>query len=514
MVSRLLGFILLVSGLVVSACRPMIETGAAPLPALSPTPQPTTPSFLRTACLYRTTPADNVECGYLLVPENRSQPDSRTIRLHVLIFKSASEQSQPDPLILLNGGPGSPSQPMIDSMLHDRIGEIWRSERDVIYIDQRGTGFSMPSLYCPETAAAEDLIASVSYEEDIALEAQGIQQCYARLQREGMNLAAYNIVESAADINDLRIVLGYERVNLYGFSYGSLLAQTIMRQYPTTLRSVVLDAILPAGVDVAGEKPRCLQSGLNALFAGCTADAICHAAYPALEAHLYALLDRLHKAPATVVLHVLDDEHWVSLDDLKFLNYIFVQLQTGAIGPLPAQIEAAFAGDYTAPAWAWLNYAYRQQTPASRLTQSAADGMYYSTMCNYTAGLDNQAALPCKSCAVASQHPALAAYADFMLAPCAFWEAGAAPAIATAPPTTSTVPTLLLTSAYDCALPPYLSQGLAATLAQSYQYVLPAGHAAALSPCGLYLTVQFLADPTQAPDAACVNEMEIYWPVR
>ena len=501
--------------LVLSGCLPILPATAASLP-LAQEPPLALPYFLRTACLYRIPPGANVTCGYLVVPEDRSHPAGKPIRLHVVIFKSSSAEPQPDPIILLNGGPGSPGQPMVESLLYDLLGEVWRADRDVIYFDQRGTGFSLPALYCPETALPQTTVAMMSYTASMAAERAGLQQCYTRLQSEGVNLAAYTLAESAADVNDLRQALGYDQVNLYGFSYGSLLATVLLRTYPATLRSVILDAVLPPGVDLVQEKPACLQSGLDALLNGCATDAACQAAYPELKVHFYATLDRLQTAPVTITVTTADERIPVVVDDLKFLNMLFFELQLGHISQLPRQIEAVFAGDYDAPAWRWLAYAAAQAQPASRLAQSTADGMYYSTLCNYSAGLaaTAQGAAPCAPCTTTDRHPSLAAYAEFMLAPCDFWQAGAASATVVTPLPTNATPTLLLTGAYDCALPPYLSQSLMANLPNGYHFVLPVGHAVAGSLCGLYLTDQFWANPLVQPDASCIDAMSVVWSTR
>jgi len=516
-----IGVFFLLLALMMGGCRPIqpaVALSADTVTAPATVTDPSLPYFLRTACLYRIPPGANVTCGYLVVPEDRSQPAGKTIRLHVVIFKSRSAEPQPDPILLLNGGPGSPGQPMIESMLYEIIGEVWRAERDVIYFDQRGTGFALPSLYCPEMALPEATVAAMRYDTGLAAETKGIRHCYERLIAQGINLAAYTLAESAADVNDLRLALGYNQVNLYGFSYGSLLATAIMWTYLTTVRSVVLDSVLPPGVDLVQEKPSCLQSGLDALLAGCVTDAACQAAYPALTTHFYAVLDRLHSQPVTVTVTVADTTQTVVVDDLLFLNHLFFQLQIGALSTLPRQIEAAFAGDYEGPALRWLAYAAAQATPASRLTQDTAYGLYYSTLCNYTAGLAAAAAqggVPCAPCtAQKDRHPSLVAYASFMLAPCAFWQAGAAPAALVTPLAASDIPTLLLTGAYDCALPPYLSQPLATTLPHSYHFVLPVGHAVVGSLCGLHLTDQFWANPLIQPDARCIEAMTVVWSTR
>lgn len=511
---RILFLLLCLLGLS-SSCLPIQPATAESLPVAK---EPAAPYFLRTACLYRIPAGANVTCGYLVVPEDRSQPTGKTIRLHVVILHSANPTPLPDPILLLNGGPGSPGQPLLESMLYEVIGEVWRTKRMVIYFDQRGTGFALPSLYCPETALPAATVATMRYDEGMAAETKGLRRCYERLTAQGINLAAYTLAESAADVNDLRLALGYDQVNLYGFSYGSLLATAVMRLYPATVRSVVLDSVLPPGVDLVQEKPGCLQSGVAALLAGCTADAACQAAYPEVATHFYAVLDRLHSNPVTMTVTVADVSASVVVDDLLFLNHLFFQLQQGMISTLPRQIEAAFAGNYEGPALRWLAYAAAQATPASRLTQDAAYGLYYSTLCNYTAGLTmavDQGLTPCAPCAEqANVHPSLVAYADFMLDACTFWQAGAAPAALVTPLPASAIPTLLLTGAYDCALPPYLSQPLATTLSHSYHFVLPVGHAVVGSLCGLYLTDQFWANPLVPPDASCIDGMTAVWSTR
>lgn len=260
--------------------------------------------------------------------------------------------------------------------------------------------------------------------------------------------------------------------------------------------------------------PTLLHSGLHTLFLNCTADAACHAAYPALEQHFYALLDRLHEAPVTVSMTAAGRTQQVVVNDLKFLQYLFSQLQLGILSPLPRQIEAIFAGNYEAPAARWLAYAATQATPASRLTGATAYGIYYSTLCNYAAGVSTVAPQPV-SCALCTEahvrHPSLVAYADFMLSGCAFWQAGTAPARLVSALAPVDIPTLLLTGAYDCALPPYLTQGLATTLPNSYHFVLPVGHTVVRSLCGLYLTDQFLTDPTVRPNTACIAGMKVEW---
>ena len=188
---------------------------------------------------------ENAECGFLIVPENRDDPESRTLRLAVAILKSRSAEPQPDPVIYLHGGPGG-------SAIADASGWLdhpLRDDRDFILLDQRVTGFSEPEL-CPElskddmTVMARDLSAEEATAERLALSLA----CRDELLSEGVDLASYNSDASSADLSDLRRVLGYDSWNVYGISYGTKLALTTMRNAPEGIRSVVLDSAYPPGV--------------------------------------------------------------------------------------------------------------------------------------------------------------------------------------------------------------------------------------------------------------------------
>jgi pimeloyl-ACP methyl ester carboxylesterase len=119
--------------------------------------------------------------------------------------------------------------------------------RDLIVFDQRGTGFSQPSLNCQElTDLVYDLIdENLSIEEIEDRQIEAVKQCRDRITREGINLSLYNSAQSAADLNDLRMALDYESWNILGISYGTRLALTAMRDFPDGIRSVILDSVYP-----------------------------------------------------------------------------------------------------------------------------------------------------------------------------------------------------------------------------------------------------------------------------
>src|SRR5579859_2041292 len=194
------------------------------------------PSYEQAECPYAKPAGHTVECGYLTVPEDRSNPSNgNVVKLAVAVFKSNSSTPQPDPVIYLEGGPGgrSLSDDGVDYYINDAFAPLL-DKRDVILFDQRGTGYSTPSLACPEYFDAnwnnEDKNLSAKAWEPITT--QAVQDCHDRLVKQGVNLSDFNSAESAADVSDLRVALGYKEWNLYGISYGTRLGLTIMRDFP------------------------------------------------------------------------------------------------------------------------------------------------------------------------------------------------------------------------------------------------------------------------------------------
>jgi pimeloyl-ACP methyl ester carboxylesterase len=197
--------------------------------------------FEASPCPFDIPPQETLECGYLIVPENRSRPNSPDIRIFVTVVKSHSPTPAPDPIILLRGGLGSPTQRFVERELSRY--EAWLAKRDLIVFDQRGLGHSQPNLTCPEVHQS---ILQVFLGTNPTLDQQLAPRLACRDQwlKQGLDLAAYNTFETATDVADLWRVLGYEQVNLLGASYWTIVGQLLLRDYGDTgqIRSVVLDS--------------------------------------------------------------------------------------------------------------------------------------------------------------------------------------------------------------------------------------------------------------------------------
>ena len=160
-----------------------------------PNPPPATPTFQTASCPFKlaagVAEGKDVRCGYLTVPEDHSRPQGPTIRLAVAIFKSAYTSPASDPIVYLNGGPGYPSLGSLGPILtKDILTSIWPGDRDLILLDQRGVGYSQPSLDCPEFTT----MADTSF-------LQQVRACHDRLVRQGINLNAYTTIQNADDVH-------------------------------------------------------------------------------------------------------------------------------------------------------------------------------------------------------------------------------------------------------------------------------------------------------------------------
>src|SRR5207244_9520248 len=158
-------------------------------------------------------------------------------------------------------------------------------------VDQRGTGYSTSSLKCPETLQLQlntlDQHFSAADSERMFLQAIGA--CHDRLAKSGVDLNAFNAIENAGDVHDLIVALGYRQANLYGVSYGTRLALTTMRLFPSVVRGVVLDSVYPPQENRT-DLPSAAQRAFNVLFQGCAADAHCNHLYPNLDSVFYRLI--------------------------------------------------------------------------------------------------------------------------------------------------------------------------------------------------------------------------------
>jgi len=496
-------------------CNPTLQP-ALPLtttkkPTAQPTEPPPTPAtpalprFEPTECRFFPSRISNVECGDLYVLENREQDEGRVIRLHVAIARSYSDDPEPVPLIFHSGGPGSFSLEWLYRNL-GRYADILK-QRDVIFFDPRGVGFSEPSLDCPEVMESfhETLGREHSSEEWVDSIVKANLACRERLLDAGIDLSAYNSAEMAADVNDLRAALGYEKVSLYGVSYGSRTALTVMRDYPDILNSVVLDSVVPLEKDLLGADLISADQALNLVFEHCAADSACNAAYPDLQTAFSQLIDQLDANPITVkVRHLGTNKVYdVWVDDRILGASVHEALYNyETIVYLPKLVYDTLEGEDE-----------RYQTLATSLEiylfygDYASEGMRYGVLCSDEGTFTS---LESAQKMNASANPAIAEFInkdlEMMYRTCDIWGAKIADPNENQP-VFSDVPTLVLAGEYDPVTPPSFGQLVTGTLENAYYVEFPGSshYVFAERSCARDIIVAFLDEPDRMPDSSCAN---------
>ncbi|MFN2334556.1 MAG: alpha/beta fold hydrolase [Wenzhouxiangellaceae bacterium] len=212
-------------------------------------------------------------CGTLSVPENRDRPDGRQLDLAWAVVEARTGKPAPDPVFFLAGGPGQSARD-IAPIMQNALRDINR-ERDLIFLDQRGTGGSN-ALEC--TFDDEALLT----ESDLSQINELLRQCYQDLASVA-DVRHYTTRDAAADLETLRQHLGLERINLIGGSYGTRMAQVYLRHFPDAVRSMILDGVVPTRLKLGSEHAEKLDQALSRLFQACDAAPVCAARYPDLD---------------------------------------------------------------------------------------------------------------------------------------------------------------------------------------------------------------------------------------
>lgn len=219
-------------------------------------------------------------CGYLVVPEDRAHPNGRTIRNMVVILPAQSKNPKPDPVVFMTGGPGAAAILDIPFLVDAGINQ----NRELIVMAQRGTLYDRPDLYCPELDHFYARQVSMFFDAPStgAKQAAAARACRDRLVRRGTDPAAYNTAENTADFAELRQALGVNEWNVYGYSYGSDLALSFMRDYPEGIRTVTIDSVVPPNIVSLPWTWSSAREGITTIFESCEEQPSCNRHYPDL----------------------------------------------------------------------------------------------------------------------------------------------------------------------------------------------------------------------------------------
>lgn len=308
------------------------------------------------------------QCGFLEVPENPDQPEGRKIRLHIALAKATSTTVLPDPLFIFAGGPGQAASEtwVILRGVLDKI----RKNRDIIMIDQRGTGQSN-KLDCA-VEGPDDLSTQI----DLQLLQTLTRQCAEALDSDPR---FYTTTHGMQDYETARQALGYEKINLFGVSYGTRSAQVYLRMFPDSVRSVILDSVIPMQLALGQEHAPMLDQAVATVFSDCRQDADCAARFPVGVQELQNLQEILRESPRLITMtNPVSGERQeilMSADTLavaiRFLSY---SSESQAVLPLLIH-EAITTGDLS-------RLASQALLVMSGLSEMLARGMELSVLCS------------------------------------------------------------------------------------------------------------------------------------
>ena len=432
-------------------------------------------------------------CGLLPVPLDAAAPDGETIELFVAVARALAEEPAPDPLVVIAGGPGDAATRFF-AQSQAAFARILR-RRDILLVDQRGTGQSAP-LHCEELESS----AAVELGSDVDALVRMTLNCASALPRDPRFFTTGQAVQ---DLERVRVALGYRRLNLYGISYGTRVAQHYARRFPDNVRSVMLDGVVPPALALGPEVALNSQAALEALFERCRADSACGESYPHLAARFDEALARLRAKPAQVTFdHPRTGEATTAPVDHMTMGAVVRLLLYSPVSAslLPALVEAAHGGDYRALA--------AQAHFVAEALKGLASGLNYAVMCAEDEPFWGEVDMAAQAATYLGT-----GFMEIGRRVCAGWPRGAADADLREP-LAGDVPVLLLSGELDPITPPRYAEEARQGLTNSRSLVGKGqGHGMLLAPCAQRLMADFVdgADPG-ALDVSCMERVRPFPP--
>ena len=284
--------------------------------------------------------AQQVECGWLTVPESRASSSARHLKLWVAIARAPRDTRKADSILYLHGGPGIATVDTWFPFFPDSVAwGAFRETRDIVFFDQRGTGRSQP-LLCPalkkelEEIDKGDQTASSRLDATVAAYAK----CRRTMASAHQNPGAYTSAETVQDAEDLRKALGVPEWNVYGTSYGSFVALLYLRAHPAAIRSAILDSPYPPNSMAWAEQITTTARAYEAVERACQRVAACASRFPDIRGRLIQAVTRLDAQPIAREKGPIDGSRFVST-----LWTMLVNAESSLYVPLA--IDLAASGD-------------------------------------------------------------------------------------------------------------------------------------------------------------------------
>ena len=444
---------------------------------------------------------EKVLCGSYEVFEDRAARKGRKITLKVLVFPATGQTREPDPFVYIPGGPGSSATE--DAPGIAQVFASIRNRRDFVFIDQRGTGGSHP-LDCKffDPANPQSYLGYFFPLEDV-------RKCRQELEPKA-NLKLYTTPIAMDDLDEVRAALGYERLNLFGGSYGTRAALVYLKRHPQSVRTVTLQAVAPTNQFMPRDFAQVNERALQGIIAECAADEACNKAFPNLREETRAVLERLMKGPIEVEVSVPSSAPGagaattakISLSrDLAAEAIRYMLYSPGPASRVPLFIHLAAQGNFAPLAESALLY-------RRRIVATGSNGLYLSITCAED--------LPWIKPGEGERLSANTFLGDYRLRQqreaCALWPR-ATISKDYSEPTKGDAPVLILTGEWDPVTPPAHGDAVAKHLTSSLHVVVPDGaHGFGDlqgSDCILRLMATFVdRGATKGLDTSCVKDVK------
>ena len=433
---------------------------------------------------------DELFCGKLTVLENRETRSGRTIDLNVVVLPAFDQKHKAEPLFDLAGGPGEASTG--GAAFYAGEGKEYRRRHDVVLVDQRGTGQSNP-LSIPQEKTPQHYLSEMYPVEYVREMRRALEQ--------RADLTKYTTSIAMDDLDDVRAWLGYDRINLFGLSYGTRAALVYMRQHPERVRSAILMGVAPTDLKMPLHHSESAARAMDLLLSECEQDTSCQAAFPQIRDDWKNVLAQLEKQPAHVEYSqpgkvgptAVEIRRGVFAEKIRTWMY-----NRDKAARIPLIVHHAAGGDFKP---------FLQQAIAPSIPDFIADGLYLSVTCAEDVPFIDQE----EAAKLTAGNP----FGDYRVSQqtraCGMWPRGEIPDDFLEP-VSSKSPVLIFSGNMDPVTPPKYGEEVARHLPNSKHIIIPeAGH----GPFGLSnpgcvdrIAIEFL-DKGDAKnlDVSCVTRM-------
>lgn len=431
----------------------------------------------------------DVLCGKYEVFEDRATRKGRKINLNIVLLPALSSKPAPDPLFYLAGGPGGAATGYAAEKFISRL----RQNRDVVLVDQRGTGQSNP-LNCPPAGSREDMRGFFGE----VMPVERIRACRTELEKVA-DLKLYTSSVAMDDLDEIRQAFGYDRIDLYGGSYGSITTLVYLRQHPARVRVAAIFGVAPPSAKIPLSFAKGVQDSMDRLFADCAKDSICHEAYPDVAKEFQTVLAQFDKGPVEVNVPNIytNTQQKVTVTRDAFVDSIRQLLYVpAATSALPALIHHAATGNLGP----LIGTAFQI---VMQIDSKIARGMQFSVVCAED--------VPFITAEEIKETSAGSFYGDARVRPtiraCGEWTAQKSPR-AFLEPVKSSVPVLLISGELDPVTPPWLAEQAARTLPNGRLVIVKnATHTS--YDCVEGLVADFIdKGTTQGLDTSCTDQIK------